>query len=147
MKYLLGVLVLLLGLSAATAPAEIYRWTDPQGRIHFGDSPKDQKAAKTVNIEVNTYHFAKPKALPPLPAAPNRRVLMYSAAWCGYCAKARAHFKTNNIPYLEHDIEKDAKAKQEYERFGGRGVPVIFIGQKRINGFNVASFSAAYMAP
>lgn len=41
-------LLLLLGLLPALAQAEIYRWTDAQGRVHFGERPP----AEAERIEV-----------------------------------------------------------------------------------------------
>lgn len=46
MKTLLAFLLLLLSLPAT---AEIYKWTDASGRVHFGDKPTD-KAAKTETL-------------------------------------------------------------------------------------------------
>lgn len=42
------VLLLLLALTPALATAEIYRWTDAQGQVHFGQRP----AAGAERIEV-----------------------------------------------------------------------------------------------
>jgi glutaredoxin len=69
---------------------------------------------------------------------------MYSTSWCGYCKKARKPFERNNIPYQEHDIEKSKKAAQEYKRLNGRGVPVILVGKRRMNGFSARTFDKIY---
>lgn len=37
-----------------TASAEIYKWTDAEGRVHFGDKPTDQKV-QAKEIEVKDY--------------------------------------------------------------------------------------------
>jgi len=37
-----------------TASAEIYKWTDADGRVHFGDKPTDQKI-QAKEIEVKDY--------------------------------------------------------------------------------------------
>ncbi len=74
----------------------------------------------------------------------SRQVVMYATSWCPYCQQARNYFREQGIPYIEHDIEKDADAKRAYEAFGGRGVPVIFVGKRRMNGFSVAGFNRIY---
>lgn len=74
----------------------------------------------------------------------SRQVVMYATSWCPYCQKARNHFREQGIPYVEHDIEKDAEARQAYKAFGGRGIPVIFVGKHRMNGFSVAGFNKIY---
>ncbi len=73
-----------------------------------------------------------------------KKVVMYATSWCPYCQQARHYFREQGIPYIEHDIEKDAHAKRAYKDFGGRGVPVIFVGKRRMNGFSVAGFNKMY---
>ena len=41
-------------------------------------------------------------------------------------------------------IERDADAKRRYQTFGGRGIPVIFVGKRRMNGFSVSGFNKIY---
>ena len=73
-----------------------------------------------------------------------RKVVMYATSWCPYCQQARNHFRQQGIPYVEYDIEKDAAALRDYKAFGGRGIPVIFVGKRRLNGFSVAAFNKIY---
>lgn len=94
--------------------------------------------------------WAVSAAAPPIAtAAPladyeERKVVMYATSWCPYCQQARNHFRQQGIPYVEYDIEKDAAARRDYNAFGGRGVPVIFVGKRRLNGFSVAAFNRIY---
>ena len=74
----------------------------------------------------------------------SRQVVMYATSWCPYCQQARNYFREQGIPYVEHDIEKDTDARRAYKDFGGRGVPVIFVGKRRMNGFSVAGFNKIY---
>ncbi|MBX3664522.1 MAG: glutaredoxin family protein [Burkholderiales bacterium] len=73
-----------------------------------------------------------------------RRVVMYATSWCPYCQQARNYFRQQGIPYVEHDIEKDAAARRDYRAFGGRGVPVIFVDKRRMNGFSISGFEKIY---
>ena len=57
--------------------------------------------------------------------AASDRVVLYATEWCGYCDKTRELFAEHRISYVEIDIEKSAQGHQEYERLGGRGVPVV----------------------
>lgn len=70
-------------------------------------------------------------------------VVMYATAWCPYCARARAYFRSNGIAFAEHDIEKSSAARAEFKRLGGRGVPLIFVGRERIDGFSELAFEFA----
>jgi glutaredoxin len=72
---------------------------------------------------------------------------MYATDWCPHCARAREHFRKNGIDYVEHDIEKSPQARSEHQRLGGRGVPLILVGEQRMNGFNAARFDALFGSP
>src|SRR5678815_1504103 len=74
----------------------------------------------------------------PAMAQTRPEVKMYATSWCPYCAKARAYFARRGIAYVEVDIEKSREGRSEYDRLGARGIPVIFVGQQRMNGFSAA---------
>jgi glutaredoxin len=77
-------------------------------------------------------------------AAPSKPVVMYATSWCPYCQQARNYFREQGIPYVEYDIEKDEEARRAYKNFGGKMIPVIFVGQRRMNGFSIAGFNKIY---
>jgi mycoredoxin len=64
------------------------------------------------------------------------QVTMYTTQSCGYCARARRYFDQQGIPYQDHDIEHSQAARRAYQSLGGRGVPVIVIGDRVIHGFD-----------
>lgn len=66
----------------------------------------------------------------------SNEVVLYATDWCGYCRKTRDFFKENNITYTEYDIEKSAEAKKNYDQLKGRGIPVVVINGKVIDGYN-----------
>jgi len=140
MKHLLFLLLLISIPSAA----EIYKWTDEKGNVHFGDSPKDESKAEKVVVEVNSYENVSYDKVEFYQGAESKRVTMYATSWCGYCKKARNYFRENGISYIEYDIEKDERAKRMYDLLGGKGVPVILVGKKRMNGFSETGFERIY---
>lgn len=73
-------------------------------------------------------------------------VTMYSTSWCGYCAKARAHFAKRGIAFEERDIERSATWEREHKELGGRGVPLILVGRQKSNGYSVGSLEAMLKA-
>jgi len=141
MKVIQGI-VLLLVFASIPAQSEIYSWTDANGKKHFSDKKPAHQSAESVRLQINTYEDVSFDVAPA--TTPAEQVVMYSTAWCGYCKKARNYFRANNIPFTEYDIEKDATAKQAYDRIGARGVPVILVGQRRMNGFSEAGFQQIY---
>jgi glutaredoxin len=130
--------------------AEIYKWTDEKGQVHFSDKSDSSRPSDSVEIKVqiNSYESVSYETLindqENSGQEQDRNVIMYSTSWCKYCAKARRYFEASSIPFTEYDIEKDATAKQEYDELGAKGVPVILVGNKRMNGFSVSGFKAIY---
>ena len=41
-----GLVLLTAALLAAGASAQIYKWVDDQGNVHFGDKPRDKAQAE-----------------------------------------------------------------------------------------------------
>ena len=66
-------------------------------------------------------------------------VLRLGAAWCPACKAGTRFIVKNNINYCEYDMEKNAIGAKLYQEVGGRGVPILFIDELRIQGFNAAT--------
>jgi len=49
---------------------------------------------------------------------------------------ARQFFKKHHIRYQKKDIQRSVGYQREFVRLGGRGIPLILIGKKRIYGYN-----------
>ena len=137
-------LVLMLLLLVTThAGAEIHKWVDAQGKTHFSDNPPVRQHTEAVELKINTYTAVEITPLEQRLGKPDK-VVMYSATWCGICTRAKQYFKANNIPYVAYDIEKSRAGKLGFKQLKGRGVPIILVGGKRMNGFSVAKFEQLY---
>jgi glutaredoxin len=135
-----GVAILLL--SASHASAGIYSWTDGSGKVHFGDRPPTGREADQITVRVNT--FASPPAISPTGDITDAKgkVVLYTTQRCGYCRKARRFLDREDIPYTEYDVETSKKGKRDYEKLNGRGVPIILVGDQRMNGFDEARMAS-----
>jgi glutaredoxin-like YruB-family protein len=57
------------------------------------------------------------------------QIVLYSVAWCPHCKETKEYFTRNNIPFINRDVEVDAKAMEELTgKYSSNGVPVIVIG-------------------
>ena len=137
-----AIVILMLALLAAAAQAQqIYRWVDASGRVQYSaEKPPAGAASSLVQPRVsavggNAAAGAKSPAARVERSAGRPAVKMYATDWCPYCRQAREYFARNRIPYVELDIEKSEAAKAEYKSIGGRGIPVILVGNERMNGF------------
>lgn len=145
MKMLKGFFLLILCLPAY---AEIYQWIDENGKRHFSDrKPEKNYQLKTLKPKVNSYQSVSYEDYPFTvrdSKKSNKDIVMYSASWCGYCRKARNYFNQNNIAFTEYDVEKSARGKADYKKLNASGVPVILVGDKRMNGFSASRFEYLY---
>ena len=123
--------------------AEIYVYTDENGKKHFTDKPPKDAEVSIVEIKINSYESPNIESYSGSLASKDK-VVMYSAVWCGYCKKARNYFNENNIAFTEYDVEKSSKGKRDYKNMNGKGVPIILVGKKRLNGFSSSQFEAIY---
>lgn len=136
--------------------AEVYKWKDEFGRTHFSDQPPLNKQAENINLEeIVTYSSAtvvdndveldtQDEKQQSKKYKRKKRVVIYSAVWCGVCTKAKNYFKKNKIAFKEYDIDKSKKGKRDFKKLKARGIPVILVGKKRLNGFNVSKFESLY---
>ncbi len=53
----------LLFLRSFSCNAEIYKWIDEQGKVHFTDNPPNNKPAEEVKLQINTYSSVEIKPL------------------------------------------------------------------------------------
>ena len=125
------------------AAADIYTWTDATGRVHFTDSPPNK--VQTTQIEIgplNTYESPSADAVKNILDRPTgtvtqeNKVIVYSTTWCGVCKKAKRWLRKNKIPFNEYDTEKSARGRRDYKKMNGTGVPIIKVGQQRMQGFS-----------
>jgi glutaredoxin len=144
-----GRFALLAALIAAPpAVADVYKWTDAQGGVHYSDSAPPDTRAQQVRLKINS--IQGPAVVSTLgssnAAKAKDKVRIYTAVWCGYCKKAKAHLAAKRVPYDEVDVEGSDGARREFARLGGRGVPVILVGNQRMDGFSADQLDAMLAA-
>ena len=66
----------------------------------------------------------------------NPAIVLYSVDWCRYCKQAQQYFEKKGVDYEDKDIETDMIAKQHYDILDGSSIPLIYVGFKRIEGFD-----------
>ena len=148
--------------------AEMYKWVDEKGTIHFQDyRPSNLRPSTKVELltkeqlEFNNYVKSPKESADKSPYSSlaidgkkkgtrkskydkNQEVELYSTTWCGYCTKARAFLNARGIEFKEYDIEKDKNAAKRHRKLNRRGgIPVALINGKKIIGFSKASYENA----
>jgi len=133
MRVVLVVLLLLVPVSWA-ADDKVYKWTDETGQVHYGSKPPgDGSRARELELRIPTFSG---DAEVSTTAGVGRGVTLYTTATCGYCKKAKAYLRKRSVPFIEYDVEKSVTGKLDYQRLKGRGVPIILVGNQRMNGYS-----------
>jgi glutaredoxin-like YruB-family protein len=58
------------------------------------------------------------------------QIVLYSVAWCPHCREAKEYLTKNDIPFINRDVEIDAKAMEDLTiKYNSTGVPVIIFGK------------------
>ncbi len=162
MKVLTAVFVLAVVL-VLPAWGDIYTWVDEKGVKHYStEPPRDVQAVEQrAEIRHNSDYYDQRDAQRKSDQSdildkgrsgeesadeeyPGKgkihikpgNVVMYTKPTCGYCARAKAFFAKHGVAYTEYDITKDRQARKRYNKLNGRGVPLIFVGDTRVPGFN-----------
>lgn len=133
-------LVLLFTLTFVfPAQAEIYKWTDADGKSHFSGS----KPANPASLESrNDLEAKSPQSVPvadkPPVAAATPQIDLYMTKWCPYCKKAMAFLRKKEIEFNAYDIEQDLDAAARKKKLDPRysGVPLAVINGSTIRGFS-----------
>jgi glutaredoxin len=67
-----------------------------------------------------------------------KRVVMFSTSTCPYCKRTRELLTSEHVDFQDFVIDQSTAARTQFETLGGGGVPLIFIGDRRIAGFREA---------
>ena len=150
MRILPPLIAVLILLVAGTADGQVYKWTDKDGKVHYGDRPPAD--SKTEQVKVAVQSFGGPAEVDYVsilrrPVKSDARqtradVIIYSAAWCGPCKSAKAWMASQNVPFTDYDVETSEQGRKDFAALGGKGVPMILVGEQRMTGFGAAGLMA-----
>jgi glutaredoxin len=135
---------MVLGFIAFSASAQLYRWTDEQGRVHITDTPPpasarnvQKKASPAGSATQAPTPYALAQAVKEFP------VTLYTAPSCKQpCAMAREALNKRGVPFKEMQVW-DEETNAELKRVsGGSDVPTLVVGRSVHRGFEQAAYDA-----
>jgi len=73
------------------------------------------------------------------------KVIIYTTAWCGYCAAAKRLLNSKQVTFEEIAVDGNPELRAEIaERSGRRTVPQIFINEQSVGGYDdIAALDAS----
>ncbi len=67
----------------------------------------------------------------------NKKVTIYSTPTCHYCHMAKDFFTEHGVKFEDYNVQTDLEKRREMiDKSGQMGVPVIYIGNDLILGFD-----------
>ncbi len=142
-------IALLLGLAVAAGTgaaraAEMYRWVDQAGQVHYSDQPPPPEARSPEvrrlgdKPSATTLPYALREAMRQFP------VTVYTAEGCGQsCKQALAYLTKRGVPFTEKDARMGDNADVVLSHTGGKlEVPLMIIGRSALRGFEESTWAA-----
>jgi glutaredoxin len=76
-------------------------------------------------------------------ASAGNTVVLFSTSTCPYCKKTRDLLHEKGVAYTDYVIDKSKDAESRFIKNGGAAVPMLFIGNRKILGFNALTITSA----
>ena len=148
MRILLAVALCTFALGAS---AQLYRWTDDQGRVHVTDVPPPASAKDVKKIDVRTSPppaaAAESKSSQQEPYALQRAqskypITLYTIPDCEGCNHARKLLNARGIPFTEISLTDPSKLDDFKKAVGGNTVPAMIVGSTVQKGFEESAYQS-----
>jgi len=137
------ILMLATALAVAPAGAELYKWTDADGNVHYTDTPPPAGAKNSERKKLTD----KPSA-PSMPYSLQQAVKYFPVTLFSYdcgegCTKAAALLEKRGIPHSVKDPSASAARDELKQATGGdEVVPVLVVGRKALKGYDENAWNA-----
>ncbi len=139
---LLAICLLIISINNISA-ANLFKWVDKEGRVHYGDKPDEdavkaeQKkfAAPSANDDNLSYGVRKAKQDFP--------VTMFVASNCGeICVQARALLSKRGVPFAEKNLTTQEDIDAFKAKTGGDTIPTLMIGKFVLKGYEAGIWNS-----
>lgn len=140
-----AIAALALLLCFGSAQAQVYKWKDAKGVVHYSDTPDtSHPKAEEVGSAPAPSQAALPYAL--ARAARNHPVTLYTADKCGACDQGRAFLRQRGIPFSEKTVSSDADVAALNQAGSDGSLPFLVVGRSKLTGFEAGQWGATLSA-
>ncbi len=131
------LIALLLCAAAFAASAQMYRWTDEKGRVHFTSTPPP---AGAKNVQKKGSGAAAESSAPALPFAVQQAqrdfpITLYTTPGCEGCDAARKLLNGRGLPFKEVSVTENEQIEELKAATGANSVPTMIVGRSVQKGF------------
>jgi glutaredoxin len=133
---------LALLLCAAGAGAQVYKWVDQKGVVHYGDAAPP--SARNP-VQLNSFGGGAAVELPYglAEAVKANPVTLYTTSQCDGCDQGRALLKQRGVPFAEKTVNSNADQKKLKEAGSQGQLPLLLVGRTKLIGFEALAWRAA----
>jgi glutaredoxin len=138
------IIAAILASAAFSVGAQLYRWTDESGKIHFTDTPPPT-SAKDVQKKsgVSSGGGAASQPFIVQQAMRDYPVTLYTTEGCEACSEARKLLNARGVPFREVNVASEAQLKELNHAVGSNSVPAMLVGQGVLTGFEQGRYNRA----
>lgn len=127
------------------AGAQLYRWTDAQGRVNITDTPPPASAKDVKKIDAATSPTTAPQSTAQEPYELQRAkakfpVTLYTVPNCEGCNLARTLLNARGVPFTESSLTEPKQVEEFKQLVGGNTVPAIIVGTTVQKGFEESAY-------
>ena len=142
MKTILAVLLLSFAVSAQ---AQLYRWVDDQGSVHYTDHPPPPNAKKVEEkkfsdnvVQTDKFPYSVQQAIKNYP------VTLFTGDCGEVCTLAKTYLVKRGIPFSERSPGKNQADLDQLKKIVQENyIPVLQVGSSRIlKGFNESEWAS-----
>lgn len=138
------ILLLTIALGASLAQAELYKWVDAEGNVHYSDKlpPANARKSEKKKLTDKPSQASMPYSLQQ--AVKNFPVTLYSYDCGDGCARASALLAKRGVPHTTKD-PLDGQVREEMRKVtGGEEIaPVLQVGRRVLKGFEEGQWNSA----
>jgi glutaredoxin len=130
----------------AAAQANVYRWVDKDGKVHYSDTPPPEPQKNLTQKRVgggyadsNQLPYATQVAMQKSP------VTLYTGGDCGDpCKQGRDLLAKRGIPFNERDAQASPEDAEALKKLvGAIEVPVLAVGSSKVKGYEEGAWHSA----
>lgn len=139
-----NLLLILSMLCAASAHAQLYKWTGPDGKVNYTDTPPPA-TAKQVEKKTLSGSSSSMESFPfeLAEATRNNPVTLYTSSKCSPCDDGRTFLKSRGIPFSEKTVSSSDDLKKLRQVSNADSLPALVIGRNSETGFEAGAWGSA----
>ena len=145
MRLIHMLLALPLLLAGTASAAEMFRWVDADGKVHYTDAPPPPTAKNVQQKKLGDKAGSAQIPYVLQQAVKNFPVTLYSNECGDACTKAKALLGKRGIPFTEKNPEKNAADAESLKKVAGGTltVPLLLVGTSVLKGFEEDGWNSA----